>query len=470
MNKKRFVSLNIKLTIVVVIALVAAFCVYIVFTWLTEIMTEKYYTNEASNRASVEEAYKDLERYIKDHNVEGTNVKAIVAWLEGNSYTTIHVRDNLRVYADATWTGDSKKSVVATNLEEAFDDDAENTEKIERITYDDANIDDKNKNRIIRFADDDYYVFIDVFKEEQFKNIMAFIKLVLCVSTLIGIVLFYNGRLMRRMIRLSQEVHIVSEGDLAGEIEPTANDEIGRLAVSVDNMRDSIVERLRNEKAAWDANTQLITAMSHDIRTPLTSLIGYLDIIESEKYSSKEEELKYISSCREKAFQLKDLSDKLFQYFLVFGSHEKEKSFEVFDAGILLQQLISEHSAELIGYGFKIDFDYGIENAEIEADISGLRRLFDNVFSNIMKYGDKSYHVSISAIVEDNYIIIRLINSILTVSRKVESNKIGLKTCEKICSDVGGSFSYKDEGLLFTARIKLPVYQNKKTNDSIRPA
>ena len=65
---------------------------------------------------------------------------------------------------------------------------------------------------------------------------------------------------------------------------PTDNDEIGRLAESVDAMRDSIVDRLNSEKKAWDANTQLITAMSHDIRTPLTSLIGYLDIIGTGKY------------------------------------------------------------------------------------------------------------------------------------------------------------------------------------------
>ena len=74
--------------------------------------------------------------------------------------------------------------------------------------------------------------------------------------------------------------------------------------------------------------------------------VRYLDIIESGKSRSRGEELRYIASCREKAFQLKEMSDKLFQYFLVFGSQEgREKNYEVFDAGILIQQLISEHSA-----------------------------------------------------------------------------------------------------------------------------
>ena len=201
--------------------------------------------------------------------------------------------------------------------------------------------------------------------------------------------------------------------------------------------------------------------MSHDIRTPLTSLIGYLDIIESEKYESKEEEKRYIGACRDKAFQLKDMSDKLFQYFLVFGSQSAEKNLEVYDAGILLQQIITEHSAELINYGFNVDMDYTIpEEIEIKADISGLRRLFDNIFSNVIKYADKNSALRVSAKVDDeeDSITIRMMNAVLTESRLVESNKIGLKTCEKICQDMGGSFSYTDEGQVFTVRLTIPIY------------
>ena len=109
----------------------------------------------------------------------------------------------------------------------------------------------------------------------------------------------YNGSVLGRISRLSAEVEEVTGGNLTGQIEGTANDEIGRLAENVDSMRNYIIKRLRSEKEAWDKNSELITAMSHDIRTPLTSLIGYLDIIESGKYQSKEEESRYIEACRE---------------------------------------------------------------------------------------------------------------------------------------------------------------------------
>ena len=100
----------------------------------------------------------------------------------------------------------------------------------------------------------------------------------MCLFVFMSVIVIYNTKIIHKMTRLSREVQAVTDGDLDAEIDPTSNDEIGRLAVNVDTMRNAIVEKLQSEKIAWDANTQLITAMSHDIRTPLTSLIGYLDI------------------------------------------------------------------------------------------------------------------------------------------------------------------------------------------------
>ena len=72
----------------------------------------------------------------------------------------------------------------------------------------------------------------------------------------------------------------------------------------------------------------------------------------------------------------------------------------------------------------------------------------------------------IHAIEEDNQIIVRVFNGILETSRMVESNKIGLKTCEKICKDMGGDVSYRDEGPVFVVRIILPVYVEAEDTSS----
>ena len=454
-KKKRFISLNFKLFLVVVGGLAATALVYFFLNFVQSAVADRVYLSDAARERQVNEAYEELEKTIKRYDVKSTDTEVLQDWIKRQDYVHLMVYDNKIVSFEGGWLY-SPTAPEGTEGDTQDKNEVEYDENSPRITPSTFNED--LKNRIIQFNDGDYYVFLDVFREQHFYRIMFFVKVIGCILTLIGIVLVYNARVLNRVIRLSQKVQTVSDGDLDAVIEPTSNDEVGLLAANVDNMRDSMLERLKNEKEAFEANTQLITAMSHDIRTPLTSLIGYLDIIEGGKYNSEEEMMKYVGTCRDKAFQLKDLSDKLFQYFLVFGSKE-EKELEVFDAGILLQQIISEHSAELMSYGFTIDLDYRIPDVEIQADVSGLRRLFDNIFSNIMKYADKTSHVRINATVEDEQIFVRVFNGILETSRMVESNKIGLKTCEKICKDMGGDFSYRDEGPVFVVRIVLPIYK-----------
>lgn len=477
---KHFITLNLKLAIVVVIALIMTLLVFEILGAIQSFVVQTYYLSEEAVEKNEDEAFESLEEYIDRYKVGSTDTELMQRWVKDQEYVYLVVSDNYSIAFDGGWSINTTSSPAEdiTTDQSSISYDSEKP----RITPETFKQD--SKNRIIEFEDGAYYVYINVYREQYFYRMMMFVRIIFCVLTLIGIILIYNGRVLGRIVRLSAEVEEVTSGNLGANIQGTANDEIGSLANNVDSMRNYIIKRLQSEKEAWDKNSELITAMSHDIRTPLTSLIGYLDIIESEKYQSKEEEKRYIEACRDKAFQLKDLSDKLFQYFLVFGSKGAEKNTEVYDAEILLQQIISEHSAELINYGFNIDLDYRIageeslnadgtgESVEIEADISGLRRLFDNVFSNIMKYADKTSAIRISAVLDPDRrnIVIRMINGVLTESRRVESNKIGLKTCEKICRDMGGSFTYQDEGQLFTVRMVLPVHIQKSESGGVTAA
>ena len=467
-----FMSLNVKMSLAIVFALTLTLGVYMVATAAENFFAESNYLSDKAVSQNIGQAYKGLEELIAEKHVKGTDSEQLQSWLDDHKYTYLYVYDNKQSAFDGGWRVEhdqkTKHKGLTPNdqrkaIQQYTNKDLENISQDDKI---DRNIFKTDvRNRIVNFADGPYYVYVDVYKEEHWHSIMSVFKIVLCAFVFIATMLIYNGRELKRIINLSAEVQKITDGDLKAPIQSRHNDEIGKLAESVNTMRDTVLEKLRSEKEAWDANTQLITAMSHDIRTPLTSLIGYLDIIEGEKYSTKEELNKYVDSCRDKAFQLKDLSDKLFQYFLVFGSHENDKELESFDAGILLQQLLTEHTAELINYGFTIDFEYNVDPVNIKVEISGIRRLFDNLFSNILKYGDRRYHVAISACCEDGAIVVRLLNSILASSKKVESNKIGLKTCERICHDMGGRFIYRDEGQLFTATVCFPIYNGELLND-----
>ena len=463
-KKKLFIPLTLKLAIAVVASLVASFILYEALTGLQLLVAQKYYLNEEAETRNINAAFADLKDAIKKENLKSTDTEKLQNWIKAHDYTYLMVFDNYNHSFDGGW------SVTTATI----DDDSmmgepstvSEDDPKRRITPEDFQQD--LKNRIVTFVDGDYYVFIDVYKQEYLYRIFDVLRLVLCVGVVIGTLLIYNARFMHRLSKVSQYAENVTNGDLGATIKVSANDEIGRLATQVDTMRSSLIQRLINEKEAWDKNSELITAMSHDIRTPLTSLIGYLDIIESGKYQSEEDMKKYVEASRDKAFQLKDLSDKLFQYFLVFGSKGTEKNLEVYDAGILVHQLLSEHAAELMSYGFTVDFDYDIpEGVEIAADVSGLKRLFDNLFSNVMKYAEKASPVKISGELGGDKILVRVVNDIREDSRYVESNKIGLKTCEKICKDMGGDFSYADEENVFTVNVTMLQHREKTVEEKV---
>jgi His Kinase A (phosphoacceptor) domain./HAMP domain. len=469
-NKDRFLSLNVKLAVAIIIAALLAVGMFALCNAVEYQVSNKLFLSKAAQTKIIDAKYADLKKYIKENNVKATDTKSLQKWMEGESYTEFMVYDNNGDLFSAGWVVDSSGSVGSLNSNSTVVDNkkdaatAKSSSKGNRI--DEKSFAKDLYNRIVSFADGKYYVFIKTYKEEHWYEIMNIVKIVLSAIVFLAAILVYNSFVLRRVIGLSDDVKEISEGDLKRKIDVGRHDEIGNLAYSVDSMRTSILEKMDNEKAAWDANTQLITSMSHDIRTPLTSLIGYLDIIEGKKFNSYDELEKYISSCRDKAFQLKDLSDKLFQYFLVFGNQGQEKTFEKFDAGILFQQILVEHVAEAISYGHNINLQYNIPEGEmIEADISYMRRLFDNLFSNIMKYANNQFSVEVKADVIKDKVKLVLSNHIWEEAKKVESTKIGVKTCKKICEDMGGTFKAMEEEKVYTTEILFPIVESDEPEE-----
>lgn len=462
MNKnKRFVSLNFKMVVAIIMGAVLTLGMYLMCTGLTNYIIEIRYTSDEAVERNVGAAYDELLQYIDENHIEATDTKALSKWVKEQPYTYFFVYDNYSNIFEAGWWVSSENNNPVDELENEESILSSNTMTDEKSRIDESSFTTDAKNRIITFEDGDYYVFIDVYKEQRFKEMMDIVTLVLCFLTLLLTILIYNGTVLKRIKHLSIEVQRISAGSRDNDLHDEHNDEIGILADNVDNMRASIIQKHNNEKEAWEANSQLITAMSHDIRTPLTSLIGYLDIIDGKKYSSQEEMDKYIESCRDKAFQLKDLSNKMFQYFLVFSKHENDKNLEKYDADVLLQQLLAEHCAEIMTRGYKVDFNYSLPQCSMMVDVSAIRRLFDNVFSNVMKYAETAFPVGVTAELQGGDANIYITNHIWSESKKVESTRIGLKTCEKICETLGGSFSYSEDQDIFAVKISLPTIKEK---------
>ena len=263
-------------------------------------------------------------------------------------------------------------------------------------------------------------------------------------------------RNVQRLVNLSAEVNRIKTKDIESEITLTGNDEITELAHNIEKMRNSLIEKYADEKRAWEANNELIAAVSHDIRTPLTALIGYLDLLKEGSGISGEDNERYLENSYLKAMQLKDLTDRLFQYFLVYSGRIQIQNKE-YDAVMLLDQIVGEHMAYLEGFGYRFELQEFERSGTISIDMAYLMRVFDNIFSNIEKYADRREPIFISREISDGTLIIGFRNKICRTKTGGESTKIGLRTCETIMKLLSGEFQYETDEERFTATVKLPI-------------
>ncbi|MBP3588495.1 MAG: HAMP domain-containing histidine kinase, partial [Clostridia bacterium] len=221
------------------------------------------------------------------------------------------------------------------------------------------------------------------------------------------------------------------------------------------------IQRMQSEQDAWSANSGLITAISHDIRTPLTALMGYLDLLEGKQYQNEEQMARYLGASRDKARQLKELTDELFRYFLVFATPQVKMNKEPYDAVILMEQLLGEKVIRLQENGFTVQTIPLETECTVAVDVHYLQRALDNLFGNIEKHADRSKKVTVMVRRENEQLMIDLVNGVPDRPNPVESTKIGLQTCRKIIQDMGGLFETQTEDGKFLAEIALPCVKEK---------
>ena len=406
----------------------------LVFFTLSELggflLREKYMSPENVNRRRAQ-ICSEFSSYVSSQGISGRDTAALARWTASHEYVTITLFS----------TGREQQLYTGGRLESAM-----------------GGYDPQVHGRLypIRFADGLYQVAIgdnSHIRQRQIINLVSFTVAGVCYVLLF---LWYTGRLTRRIISLSKEAAAVSAGDLERVIVCPGEDELSRLADSVDEMRRSVIERMGNEKRAWEANAELITAISHDIRTPMTALIGYLGLLCNETDDEKTR-AQLASSAYLKAMELKDLTDQLFRYFLVYGKAELDMERERFDARLLLEQLLGEMEFDLSDAGFTMERRDFEGECFITVDPLFLKRVLDNLVSNIKKYAEPSRPVAVLSELDDGKLMLCVSNTVAAQHSRKDSTKIGLRTCEKIMTALGGSFETQNDGAHFTAVLTLPV-------------
>lgn len=221
-------------------------------------------------------------------------------------------------------------------------------------------------------------------------------------------------RLRRRyhlyqMNHIIGELHYIAQGHLDHRIPFRLKGNQQHVISSVNALVDSAVKSMDDERKIEKSKDELITNVSHDLRTPLTSIIGYLGLIEDKQYQSEEDILKYTHTAYEKAKQMKTLVEDLFEYTKV-QQHGAPVNIMWVDLNQLLEQLTASFELEAQHRGIVISSKVIPNPLMIEADPEKLGRVFNNLVANAFKYGNGASYITIDARQKDDNVVVKVAN------------------------------------------------------------
>ena len=224
-------------------------------------------------------------------------------------------------------------------------------------------------------------------------------------------------------------------------------------------MRKSFAGLIDQEGKMVQENQRIITEMSHDLRTPVTSIILYTEILKKGTYKDQEQQREYIEKIGQKAQRMKQLTDNLFEYSLISGERkmkmEKPELYEV-----LFYDLFSETCSYLKQNGFQVRFQVEWLGKNLRISTEYLLRIMDNITSNLVKYADPSLPVVISSAKEGRMAGFTFENHSRPLEEDVESRGIGLQSIKNMTSQMGGRCVEERMGELFRLTILLPIVED----------
>ena len=440
-KKKHFVSLSVKPLFVLLLGLVLGVCVCLLANFTGEQIIERSYMSDKAVLKRTNRAAQEFQSFVRQNSISTRDTDMLARWGESRKNYYIMLYHDQRQILEIGWWGADSAAVDAYSLKE----------QMASVVYP------------IVFRDGTFYAVIYDNSDSGLYDLLWIVSLLLGCAVLALTLLAYNRRIARRVVAISQEVQSIGAGNLYLQLEPKGRDEISQLTASVEQMRLSLLRKTSEEQRALQQNSDLITAMSHDIRNPLTSLIGYLDLLEMQQAQLPEDLRRYVLASRDKAYQLKDLTGEMFRYFLVFSRGEQETHPEPYDAQILCAQLLGECAEELRSRGFDVNLLLLGTPCTVTTDAQMLKRVTDNLLSNIEKYADPAARLTILAEREGERLHVCFANRARRELARVESNHIGLRTCESILKLLGGEFITHRDGDDFTAEFTLPVTPQSET-------
>lgn len=251
--------------------------------------------------------------------------------------------------------------------------------------------------------------------KQVFDYINDMVPVMVILALTIGVILFtfYFLLLTKKFIvyleRISWGIEEISSGNFKTKINIDSEDEFASIADKINKMAIDVNQIFEDNRKSEYAKNELITSVAHDLRTPLTSIIGYLDLVSSNKNIADEVKQKYVEVAYSKSKRLEKLIEDLFAYTNVsFG--EVTMDFTELDMVKFMNQLVDEFYPSFQDSGLEYEFSTSVNSAIVMADGNQLSRAIANLISNAIKYGKDGKRIKIKLWKENGKVIVGVIN------------------------------------------------------------
>lgn len=334
---------------------------------------------------------------------------------------------------------------------------------------------------IILFAFTSFLVYNTIILEENKENINLYSIILFLLFGILAFsitFIFLERKRNNYIEEIYRGIERMSKGDLNTKIEPKGDDELSLMAFNINIMQDTINKLIVSEKESEKTKNELITNIAHDLRTPLTSIIGYLDILVNNKNLSEEKKKDYTGIAFEKSKKLEVLIEDLFSFTKLNYGDELAVNKERIDLVELLNQLVSELYPLFETNGIDCSIQTDLNSLIINLDPKLIVRLFENLINNAIKYGkdgkniiikikknDKLGVVEVSVINFGKLIPPEALKKIFDKFYRVDNSRtsetggtgLGLAIAKSIVELHGGEISVKSDtdGTEFKVQFKL---------------
>ena len=299
--------------------------------------------------------------------------------------------------------------------------------------------------------------------------------------------LLLQSRSMRYISRISSAMREIAEGDLNITLDVEGDDEFADMAENLNNMVEELRRLMDKERESERTKNELITNVAHDLRTPLTSIIGYLELLSGPVKLNEEMQKKYLDITYKKSKRLQKLIEDLFGFTKLNYGKISMKVSKV-DIVKLLSQMLEEFYPNFMEKNLAYELQSNVTAKVITADGNLLARLFDNLINNAIKYGSEGKKIIVKVDATDTVVTVSVTNFGYVIPKeelpllfeklyRVEQSRsvntggtgLGLAIAKNIVDMHGGTIGVTSDlnGTVFTVKLKVDFDINRENFGSL---